>query len=66
MLKLAKQAEAVTVLGSLLFLPHHMAGVPSLEAEAPRVTRVPGDQLKDSVLELLLKAGKREPAGLAR
>ncbi|XP_035826426.1 ral GTPase-activating protein subunit alpha-1 [Aplysia californica] len=61
------RAEAVTVLGSLLYLPHHVPEIPALEPEATGTTRsVQGNQLKDLVLDLLLKAGKREPAGLAR
>ena len=60
------RAEAVTVLGSLLYFPHHILEIPALEPELMTTRGVKGHELKDLVLDLLLKAGKREPAGLAR
>ncbi|CAG5132354.1 unnamed protein product, partial [Candidula unifasciata] len=60
------RAEAVTVLGSLLCYPYYMPEFPALEPETMNVVNIPSVQLKDLILDLLLKAGKREPAGLAR
>ncbi|GFR74888.1 Ral GTPase-activating protein subunit alpha-1 [Elysia marginata] len=60
------RAEAVTVLGSLLCYPHHLQESPVLEPETMNTVKIPANELKDLVLDLLLKAGKREPAGLAR
>ncbi|CAL1547567.1 unnamed protein product [Lymnaea stagnalis] len=60
------RAEAVTVLGSLLCYPHHLQEIPVLEPETMRTINISSADLKDLVLDLLLKAGKREPAGLAR
>ncbi|BFZ11585.1 hypothetical protein BsWGS_14624 [Bradybaena similaris] len=60
------RAEAVTVLGSLLCYPYHIQEFPALEPETTRTVNLPSTQLKDLVINELLKAGKREPAGLAR
>ncbi|KAK3764075.1 hypothetical protein RRG08_046540 [Elysia crispata] len=60
------RAEAVKVLGSLLCYPHHLQEVPVLEPETMKTVKISASELKDLVLDLLLKAGKREPAGLAR
>ncbi|GFO04867.1 ral GTPase-activating protein subunit alpha-1, partial [Plakobranchus ocellatus] len=60
------RAEAVTVLGSLLCYPHHLQEIPVLEPETMKTVTIPANELKDLVLDFLLKAGKREPAGLAR
>ncbi|RUS74693.1 hypothetical protein EGW08_017551 [Elysia chlorotica] len=60
------RAEAVTVLGSLLCYPQHLQEVPVLEPDTMNTVQVSASDLKDLVLDLLLKAGKREPAGLAR
>ena len=54
------------MLGSLLCYPHHLQEIPVLELETMKTVKIPASELKDLVLDLLLKAGKREPAGLAR
>ncbi|XP_059157319.1 ral GTPase-activating protein subunit alpha-1-like isoform X3 [Physella acuta] len=60
------RSEAVTVLGSLLCYPHHLQEIPALEPETMSTVSILSADLKDLVLDYLLKAGKREPAGLAR
>ncbi|XP_055879751.1 ral GTPase-activating protein subunit alpha-2-like isoform X3 [Biomphalaria glabrata] len=60
------RAEAVTVLGSLLCYPHHLQEIPVLEPETMKTISISSSELKNKVLDLLLRAGKKEPAGLAR
>ncbi|XP_052770134.1 ral GTPase-activating protein subunit alpha-2-like isoform X3 [Mya arenaria] len=57
--------EAISILGCLVCFPNHYKDIPLMHNDLERVT-VKSDVIKDHVLRLLLKAGKREPAGLAR
>ncbi|KAH9496143.1 Ral GTPase-activating protein subunit alpha-1 [Bulinus truncatus] len=65
-LKEPPRPEAVTVLGSLLCYPHHLQEIPVLEPESMKTISISSSGLKNKVLDLLLRAGKKEPAGLAR
>ncbi|KAL8608299.1 hypothetical protein ACOMHN_042166 [Nucella lapillus] len=60
------RAEAVSILGTLLSFPNHYMEVPVLQSSLLTTALVEADELKDHIIDLLLKAGKREPAGLAR
>ncbi|XP_076442581.1 ral GTPase-activating protein subunit alpha-1-like isoform X3 [Babylonia areolata] len=60
------RAEAVSILGTLLSFPNHYMEVPVLQSSLLTTALVEADDLKDRIIDLLLKAGKREPAGLAR
>ncbi|KAK7504780.1 hypothetical protein BaRGS_00003808 [Batillaria attramentaria] len=60
------RAEAVSILGALLSLPNHYRELPVLQPGCLTTAQIQSDELKDRIIDLLLKAGKREPAGLAR
>ncbi|XP_070180609.1 ral GTPase-activating protein subunit alpha-1-like isoform X3 [Littorina saxatilis] len=60
------RAEAVSILGALLSFPNHFLEVPVLQSSLLTTAIIEADDLKDRIIDLLLKAGKREPAGLAR
>ncbi|XP_043246445.1 ral GTPase-activating protein subunit alpha-1-like [Amphibalanus amphitrite] len=60
------RTESVSILGSLVCFPNRW---PQLEALQPRpleMTVVPCPELKDCVVSVLLKAGRREPSVTAR
>ena len=60
------RAEAVSILGTLLSFPNHFLEVPVFQSNLLTTALIEADDLKDRIIDLLLKAGKREPAGLAR
>ncbi|GFG28404.1 hypothetical protein Cfor_11332, partial [Coptotermes formosanus] len=60
------RTEAVSILGALLCLPNTFAEIPVLQPNAGEFTVMPCSDAKDHILSILLKCGKREPAGLAR
>ncbi|XP_025103645.1 ral GTPase-activating protein subunit alpha-1-like isoform X4 [Pomacea canaliculata] len=60
------RAEAVSILGTLLSFPNHYGNMVVLEPKTLTTTTLLADELKDLIVDMLLKAGKREPAGLAR
>ncbi|KAL4238881.1 Ral GTPase-activating protein subunit alpha-2 [Mactra antiquata] len=64
-IKQTPRLEAITILGSLVCYPNHYKDTPALHVDMERST-IKTDVFKDHVVNLLLKAGKREPAGLAR
>ncbi|XP_052275567.1 ral GTPase-activating protein subunit alpha-2-like isoform X4 [Dreissena polymorpha] len=63
--KESPRLEAVSILGSLVCFANHYKDIPALHADMERST-VKADLVMERVVNLLLKAGKREPAGLAR
>ncbi|PSN32061.1 Ral GTPase-activating protein subunit alpha-2, partial [Blattella germanica] len=60
------RTEAVSILGVLLCLPNTFTNMPVLQPNASEFTVMPCSDAKDHILSVLLKCGKREPAGLAR
>ncbi|XP_021917093.1 ral GTPase-activating protein subunit alpha-1 isoform X3 [Zootermopsis nevadensis] len=60
------RTEAMSILGALLCLPNTFAEMPVLQPNASEFTVMPCSDAKDHILSILLKCGKREPAGLAR
>ena len=60
------KAEVVSILGTLLSFPNHFLEVPVFQSSLLTTALIEADDLKDRIIDLLLKAGKREPAGLAR
>ncbi|XP_067682813.1 ral GTPase-activating protein subunit alpha-1-like isoform X5 [Haliotis asinina] len=64
--KAPPRSEAVSVLGALLCFPNHFLELPVLKPNSVDISVLKCNEMKDTVVNLLLKAGKREPAGLAR
>ncbi|XP_041353753.1 ral GTPase-activating protein subunit alpha-1-like isoform X2 [Gigantopelta aegis] len=64
--KVPPREEAVSVLGSLLCFSNHFNKLPVLQPNTMDMTQLSSKDLKEHIINLLLKAGKREPAGLAR
>ncbi|XP_074642711.1 ral GTPase-activating protein subunit alpha-1-like [Tubulanus polymorphus] len=62
----APQAEAISLLGSLLCFPNHFQEISVLEPIPDGMNLVLCSDLKDHLVEVLLKAGKQKPAGLAK
>lgn len=65
-LKGVPRTEAVSIVGSLLSYP---SSLPSLSILLPRpdqLSLISSNELQDRVIAVLLKAGKKEPVGLAR
>ncbi|KAK2161340.1 hypothetical protein LSH36_118g01030, partial [Paralvinella palmiformis] len=65
-LKDAPRSEAISVLGSLLCFPTHLKQIPTLQPNRKDLVISQCVDLKDHVVNILLRAGKKEPAGLAR
>ena len=57
--------EALSLLGSLTCFPNHYKDIPTLHSDFERHT-MSTEAFKDHLMSLLLVAGKKEPAGLAR
>lgn len=62
----APRAEAVSILGSLICFPNHFGEMPVLQPNAVDMTIMQCNDVKDHVISMLLKAGKKEPSGVAR
>ncbi|KAJ9597262.1 hypothetical protein L9F63_011866, partial [Diploptera punctata] len=62
----APRTEAVSILGILLCLPNTYTDMPAFHPEGNNFTLIPYSDAKDHILNVLLKCGKNEPAGLAR
>ncbi|XP_013400060.1 ral GTPase-activating protein subunit alpha-1-like isoform X2 [Lingula anatina] len=65
-LKEAPRTEAVSILGSLLCLPNHFGQLSVLQPSPVEMTMMWCNDLKDHLISMVLKCGKKEPAGLAR
>ncbi|CAH1791020.1 unnamed protein product [Owenia fusiformis] len=60
------RAEAISLLGSLLCFPNQFGEMPVLKPKSVDITHLTASDSKDHIITMLLKAGKKEPAGLAR
>ena len=65
-LKGVPRTEAVSIAGSLLAYPSLLPSLSLLLPAPDQLTMVTSSELQDQVIGVLLKAGKKEPAGLAR
>ena len=65
-LKGVPRTEAVSIAGSLLAYPSSLPAASLLLPAPDQLNLVPSKDLQDQVIAVLLKAGKKEPAGLAR
>ncbi|KAL5008782.1 hypothetical protein ScPMuIL_014363 [Solemya velum] len=65
-IKETPRVEAVRLLGALVCFPNHMKDLPVLETDGQGVSILTCDTFKENVVRILLKAGRKEPAGLAR
>ncbi|ELU01115.1 hypothetical protein CAPTEDRAFT_167900, partial [Capitella teleta] len=65
-LKTAPRAEALGLLGSLLCLPDHMGPSPCLQPSAQDMDIMMCSDLKDHVVNILLKSGRKEINPTAR
>ncbi|XP_063231262.1 LOW QUALITY PROTEIN: ral GTPase-activating protein subunit alpha-1 [Bacillus rossius redtenbacheri] len=60
------RTEAASILGALLCLPTTFSHLPVLQPNGSEFVVMSCNDAKDHILSVLLKCGKREPAGLAR
>ena len=60
------RTEAVSIVGSLLSYPSVVSSLPLLLPSSDQLSLVSSQDLQDQVISVLLKAGKKEPNGLAR
>eukprot|EP00092_Neocalanus_flemingeri_P011414 GFUD01012300.1.p1 GENE.GFUD01012300.1~~GFUD01012300.1.p1 ORF type:complete len:1967 (-),score=283.48 GFUD01012300.1:286-6186(-) len=65
-LKGVPRTEAVSIAGSLLAYPSMLPSLNLLLPSPDQLNLVSSKDLQDQVIAVLLKAGKKEPAGLAR
>jgi len=65
-LKGVPRTEAVSIAGSLLAYPSMLPSLNLLLPSPDQLSMVSSKDLQDQVIAVLLKAGKKEPAGLAR
>ncbi|KAK3931767.1 Ral GTPase-activating protein subunit alpha-2 [Frankliniella fusca] len=60
------RTEAMSILGALLCLTNNLSSFPVLQPNAVDYSIMSCIDAKDHIVNILLKCGKREPAGLAR
>lgn len=60
------RTEAMSILGALLCLTNNLSSFPVLQPNAVDYSIMSCVDAKDHIVNILLKCGKREPAGLAR
>ncbi|XP_067941820.1 ral GTPase-activating protein subunit alpha-1-like isoform X3 [Watersipora subatra] len=65
-IRMVPRREAITLLGTLVCAPNHFGSIDVLTQGNSSRIEMEADQLKDMVLAVLLDAGRKEPAGLAR
>ncbi|XP_076305803.1 ral GTPase-activating protein subunit alpha-1 isoform X2 [Tachypleus tridentatus] len=65
-LKEVPRTEAVSILASLLCFPNLYHEIPTLQSNSTDMNIWNSKDAKDHILSFLIKAGKREPAALAR
>ncbi|XP_073994212.1 probable Rho GTPase-activating protein CG5521 isoform X1 [Rhodnius prolixus] len=58
--------EAVSILGAMLSFPEQLMSLPVLQPSEDGLIAAPCPNLRDQVLNLILKAGKTEVSGVAR
>ncbi|XP_042904592.1 ral GTPase-activating protein subunit alpha-1 [Parasteatoda tepidariorum] len=60
------RTEAISILGALLSLTNVYKEIPTLQPSSTELFTIACKDAKDHIISILFKAGKREPAGLAR
>ena len=65
-LKGVPRNEATTIVGTLLAFPPVVKDLPLLLPSKNELTLISSAEVKDQIIGVLLKSGKKEPAGLAR
>ncbi|KAG1693961.1 Ral GTPase-activating protein subunit alpha-1 [Nymphon striatum] len=60
------RTEAIAILGSLLCFPEHFGEMSVFQPNVHEPTLMTCDDVKEHLVSVLLKSGKREPAGLSR
>ncbi|GIY27859.1 hypothetical protein CEXT_291451 [Caerostris extrusa] len=60
------RTEAMSILGALLCLTNVYKEIPTLQPSSTELFTIACKDAKDHITSILFKAGKREPAGLAR
>ncbi|XP_034238105.1 probable Rho GTPase-activating protein CG5521 isoform X3 [Thrips palmi] len=65
-LRQTPRTEAMSILGALLCLTNNLSSFPVLQPNAVDYSIMSCVDAKDHIVNILLKCGKREPAGLAR
>ena len=60
------RTEATSIVGSLLAFPPMLQTIPLLLPNPHELTLISSTDVKDQIIGVLLKSGKKEPAGLAR
>ena len=65
-LKGVPRTEATSIVGSLLAFPPILQNIPLLLPNPNEISLISSTDVKDQIVGVLLKSGKKEPAGLAR
>ena len=65
-LKGVPRTEATSVVGALLAFPSVLTEIPLLLPNSHELSLISSADVKDQIIGVLLKSGKKEPAGLAR
>ena len=65
-LKGVPRTEATSIVGALLAFPAILPDVPLLLPNSNELSLISSADVKDQIIGVLLKSGKKEPAGLAR
>ena len=65
-LKGVPRTEATSIVGSLLAFPPILQNIPLLLPNPNEISLISSTDVKDQIIGVLLKSGKKEPAGLAR
>eukprot|EP00095_Tigriopus_kingsejongensis_P007384 maker-scaffold1916_size24942-snap-gene-0.4 protein:Tk07384 transcript:maker-scaffold1916_size24942-snap-gene-0.4-mRNA-1 annotation:"250 kda substrate of akt" len=65
-LKGVPRTEATSVVGALLAFPSILEDIPLLLPNSHELSLISSADVKDQIIGVLLKSGKKEPAGLAR
>lgn len=65
-LKGVPRTEATSVVGALLSFPSILSDIPLLLPNDHELSLISSADVKDQIIGVLLKSGKKEPAGLAR
>lgn len=65
-LKGVPRTEATSIVGALLAFPTLLSNIPVLLPNPNETTLIGSTDAKDQIIGVLLKSGKKEPAGLAR
>lgn len=60
------RTEAISLLGSLICFPNLYGSMPVLQQHSYELSLITREDCKDFIVNILMRCGRKEPAGLAR